>query len=133
MARGKEEHAAGIAILNSFGKELARRAKSRCELCGRSGEKLQVFEVPPEEKSPSIDRCVLLCSPCYEAFSRPAKFVPGEQWRCLAESAWSELAPVQVLAVRLLKRLADTEDWAREALGSLFLEEEVEEWVTNEG
>jgi hypothetical protein len=37
---------------------------------------------------------------------------------------------VQVMAIRLLKRLAKTQDWAREALDELFLDEEIEALVT---
>lgn len=133
MARGKEEYAARMNVLSGFGKDLARRAKSRCELCSAAGEKLSVYEVPPERPVPEFERCVLLCSRCEEAFRDPRKFEGGDQWRCLGEAAWSALAPVQVLAVRLLQRLGTSEDWAREALDGLYLDEEVEEWVTEEG
>jgi protein PhnA len=130
MARGKEEYGARIALLNSFGKDLARRAKSKCELCGASGEKLGVFEVPPEEREPRFERCIMLCESCTAAFEKPEKFEGDERWRFLAEAAWSEFAPVQVLAVRLLRRMAEKSDWAREAEESLYLDEEIEEWVT---
>jgi hypothetical protein len=37
---------------------------------------------------------------------------------------------VQVMAVRLLRRLSKSQDWAREALDELFLDEEIEALVT---
>lgn len=130
MARGKEEHDARTALLNSFGKDLARRAKSKCELCERGGEKLAVFEVPPAPREPSFDRCLLLCGDCFAQAGDPRRFQGGEHWRFLAGQAWSENRVVQVMAVRLLKRQAGTQHWAREALDGLFLDEETEAFVT---
>lgn len=129
MATGREEHAERLSHRSSFGKDLARRSKSKCELCETSGVKLGVFEVPPEQAIPTIERCVLLCERCIEQISNLKKFKPGEQWRCLQQAAWSEIPAVQVLAVRLLRRQADSEDWARETLEGLFLDEDVEEWA----
>ena len=130
MAKGREDHEARISHRSSFGKDLARRAKSRCELCNAAGEKLEVFEVPPEQAVPGIERCVLLCHSCIEQIVDMRKFEPGEQWRFLQQAAWSEIPAVQVLAVRLLKRQPAKEDWARESLEGLFLDEEIEDWVT---
>ena len=121
MARGKQEHEARTAVLNSFGKELARRAKSKCELCERGGERLAIFEVPPVTREPDLGRCLLLCGDCLAA---------GEHWRFLAEQAWSGNLMVQVMAVRLLRRQGAAQHWAREALDGLFLDEEVDSLVT---
>lgn len=117
-------------MLNSFGKDLARRAKSRCELCERGGEKLSVFEVPPEPRQPDIDRCLLICERCREQAADLKRFKGGEHWRVLAEMAWSGTPMVQVMAVRLLRRQAGSQDWARAALDTLYLDEEVETLVT---
>ncbi len=130
MAKGREEHEARVAALNAFGKDLARRAKSKCELCERAGEKLGIFEVPPVPRDPDPGRCLLLCAACTDQAGDPRRFQTGGQWRFLTGQAWSGNPMVQVMAVRLLRRLAGTEDWAREALGDLFLEEEVEALVT---
>ena len=111
MAKGREEHEARVAALNMLGKDLARRAKSKCELCERGGEKLQIFEVPPVPRDPDFGRSLLLCAEC-------------------ADQAGSENPMVQVMAIRLLKRLAKTQDWARESLDELFLDEEIEALVT---
>lgn len=130
MAKGREEHDARTARLQSFGKDLARRAKSKCELCERAGEKLSIFEVPPEPRDPDFDRCLLLCERCREEAGEVRRFHPGEQWRILAEMAWSGVPMVQVMAVRLLRRQVGTQAWAREALGSLDLDEDLEKLVT---
>jgi protein PhnA len=130
MAKGREEHDARTARLQSFGKDLARRAKSKCELCERAGEKLSIFEVPPEPREPDIDRCLLLCERCREQADGLKRFQPGEHWRILAEMAWSGIPMVQVMAVRLLRRQAGAQAWAREALETLDLDEDLEKLVT---
>ncbi|MBP6783103.1 MAG: hypothetical protein KA152_04905 [Verrucomicrobiales bacterium] len=130
MAKGREEHEARMAVLNSFGKDLARRAKSKCELCERGGEKLSIFEVPPERRDPDIDRCLLLCERCREQSEDVKRFKGGEHWRVLVGMAWSGVPMVAVMAVRLLRRQAASQDWAREALDGLYLDEEIETLVT---
>ena len=77
MAKGREEHDARTARLQSFGKDLARRAKSKCELCEKAGEKLRIFEVPPEPRDPDRERCLLLCGRCYEQAAEIKRFQPG--------------------------------------------------------
>jgi protein PhnA len=42
---------------------------------------------------------------------------------------WSEIPAVQVVAWRMLQELAKREDWAREALESVFLDPDVQEWA----
>ncbi len=130
MAKGREEHDARVTHLQSFGKELARRAKSKCELCERAGEKLTIFEVPPEARDPDVARCLLLCERCREQATEVKRFRGGERWRILAEMAWSGVPMVQVMAVRLLRRQSGSQDWAREALETLDLDEDLEKLVT---
>ncbi|MBP82788.1 MAG: phnA protein [Verrucomicrobiales bacterium] len=130
MAKGREVHLARVAALQCFGKDLARRSKSKCELCERAGEALSIVEVPPIFCEPAYERCVMLCESCRLAVEDQKRFSPGEQWRFLAQSVWSELPAVQVLAGRLLKRIEASEAWAREALESVYMEEDVEIWVT---
>lgn len=126
MAKGREEHQARVAHLTSFGKELARRAKSKCELCEVAGEKLAVVELPPAPREPEIGRCVMLCAHCASALTDPKKFQPGDHWRCLAQTVWSEVPAVQAAALRLLRRQEGTQRWAQEALESVFADPEVE-------
>ena len=133
MAKGYQENKERMAALSFFGKDLARRARSKCELCESSGVSLSVCEVSPVPSGPpEIERCIFICDSCREQFLNPKKFEAGEKWRCLAQTVWTEEPAIQVAAVRLLKRQADSQAWAREALDGLFLEEEIEEWVTKE-
>ena len=49
-------------------------------------------------------------------------------WRCLNESMWSQVPAVQVMAYRLLNKL-NSEGWAQDALGMLFLDDTTMEWA----
>lgn len=125
MARGKEEHQAHIDTLNTFGKALAKRSKSRCELCG-DNTRLEIFEVPPADE-PELEKCVMICASCREQIEDLDK-INVNHWHCLNESAWSEVAAVQVLAWRQLQHL-QSESWAVDLLEMLYLEPEVQAWA----
>jgi protein PhnA len=51
-------------------------------------------------------------------------------WRCLSSAMWSEDVATQVLASRMLARLAD-EGWARDLADQLYLDDETRAWVDN--
>ncbi len=129
MAKGYEVNQERVAAIASFGKELARRSKSRCELCETSGVRLTAFEVPPEPKVPELDRCLFLCERCREQAENPRRFQAGEDWRCLAQAVWSEIPAIQVMAVRLLRRQADSQPWAQETLEEAYLDPEIAAWA----
>ena len=130
MASGLDKHQDRLNTLSLFGKDLARRCKSKCELCENGGIKLAPYEVEPMPPEPDFENCLMICETCTEQVSKPKKFTPGEQWRCLAQVVWSEIPALQVTAVRLLRRMESNQDWARETLEGVFLDEEIEEWVT---
>ena len=116
-------------MLSRFAKDLVRRSRSRCELCEKSGVKLEVHEVPPLEEEPYVDGCVFICEGCHRQVDDPRKMVPA-QWRCLNNTLYSELPAVQVTAFRLLKHLAArNEHWAAELLEHAYLDPDVEEWA----
>lgn len=132
MAKGYELHQARQMALQGLGKDLARRAKSKCELTGEAGVPLRPYEVPPVADLPELDRTLLLCEACHAVLERP-RALTGQQWRMLAETVWSELPAVQVVAWRMLKVLADHgEVWARDALEHVFLDPEAQAWAESE-
>lgn len=129
MAKGYELHQARMMVLQAMGKDLARRAKSKCELTGAAGVSLRPYEVPPVAEVPEIERTLLISLECHEVLEHQERLA-GRGWQCLAETVWSEMPAVQVVAWRLLEVLARREDWAREVLAEVFLDPEVEAWAT---
>lgn len=128
MGKGYEMHQERVMALQRLGKDLARRAKSKCELTGEAGVRLTPYEVPPVSTEPDLDRTILISDACQEALEHPSR-LKGRSWQGLTEMVWSELPVVQVVAWRMLKQLSKNEDWAREALEEVFLDEEVEAWA----
>ncbi len=107
---------------------LKQRSGGKCELCG-STEGLSVLEVQPSDGS--AEKSILVCQRCREQIENPEKMVPNH-WHCLNESMWSTEPAVQVMAYRILKRLAPTEGWAQDLLDMLYLEPEVQAWAEAE-
>jgi protein PhnA len=131
MAKGYELHQARMMALQGMGKDLARRAKSRCEITGASGVPLWPYEVPPVGTDPEIDRTILISESCHEMLAHPER-LRGREWQCLAETVWSDLPAAQVTAWRMLRELAKREDWAREALDGVFLDPDIEDWAKSD-
>lgn len=129
MARGRDEHEARKNELNSFGKDLARRCKSSCELCSENTS-LTIYEIPPVN-DPDIDKCLMLCEECHQQVSGTTKVNPNH-WHCLNDSAWSELPAIQVVVWRILKEL-NSHLWAQDLAEQLYLDESVIEWAEDDG
>ncbi len=132
MAKGLETHRQRQAQLATLGKDLARRARSKCELCEAGGVKMTTYEVTPLAVEPDLEKCLLLCNDCFEQVSQPRRFKVGEHWRCLAQVLWSDIPVIQVVAARMLKRQEDSQAWAAEALQQAWLEPEVEAWIAQD-
>ena len=129
MARGRQRHQERLSAVAGMGRQLSRRARNRCELC-QSATSLTVVEIPPvDPEEPSEDRAAMLCARCVGLVSGKPWEDPN-QLRFLEESIWSEVIPVQLAAVRLLKRLADDGvGWAVDALDVLYLDPDIEQMV----
>lgn len=125
MAKGHEQNQERRQALSSFGKDLARRAKSKCELTQASGVPLEIYEIPPHPKEPEFDRCLLLSESVIRQLAKPSTIRP-EEWRHLTELIWTDVAPVQVMAVRILRHLAPREPWAQNLLDEAYFDPEVE-------
>ncbi len=133
MAQGYQADKARKEAVNALGRELARRSKSRCEFCGAAGRPLEVLEVLPLPDRPDPTRAVLLCEPCAEG-GRGGRLEPYERWRFLEETVWSDVPAVQVMAVRVAKRLQRANVvWVQDLLSGLYLDPEIEAWAGQSG
>ncbi len=107
---------------------LQERSEDKCELCENT-EDLDAYLVSPR-KEENEDNCAYLCETCRDQLEDPESIDPNH-WRCLNESMWSEEAPVQVLAWRMLTHLAD-EGWPQDLLDMLFLDDDVQTWAESD-
>ncbi|MDX1809170.1 MAG: PhnA domain-containing protein [Sulfurospirillaceae bacterium] len=104
--------------------KLIARSNSSCELCGEKSD-LSVYEVPPSDGS--AEQSILVCSTCKGQIENPES-IDANHWRCLNESMWSTVPVVQVMAYRMLKRIAH-EGWPQDLLDMLYLDEEIQKWA----
>ncbi|MGL5176476.1 MAG: PhnA protein [Cetobacterium sp.] len=123
MAKGFDKHQERLNIVSGFGKNLARRSKSKCELCETIGVKLSVFEVPPSKDEPDYDRCIFLCDSCIELLKN-IKRSKENDFRFLSGAMWSETPIVKVTAIYILNSIKEKYSWAEELLENAYLDEE---------
>ena len=108
----------------SLAEDLENRSSSKCELC-QSENSLTPYLIPPKEDD-TLAGSILVCDICLKGINS-ADLEP-KHWFCLKESMWSEHAPVQVMAYRLLSRLG-SEIWAQDLKEQLYLDEETLKWA----
>ena len=113
----------------SLQQELISRSGNKCELCTAENN-LVVYEVPPTDNA-NADNSILVCKTCLAQIEKTEQINP-EHWKVLTETMWSEFAPVQVVAWRILSRLRN-EGWAADSLDILYLADENLEWAKKTG
>lgn len=113
----------------SLSTALATRSESQCELCAATNG-LSAYTVPPKTTD-APEHQIALCPTCL-AQIQETEPMDHHHWRCLNDSMWSPVPAVQVMAHRLLNRLA-TESWAQDLLGMMYLDEETREWAEESG
>jgi len=96
-----------------LGKDLARRARSRCELCSDSERKARLFDTDAKA-DPSLESVLLLCERCSDLIKRDCKGADPRELRFLEEVVWAEVPLVVATAKSLLKKV--DEPWASDAL-----------------
>lgn len=128
MAKGYDQHIERKNKVNSFGKELTRRAKSKCELCETTGVSLSVFEVPPVKDEPEVERCIFICDECKNKLKRVKKAKEND-FRFLTNSIWSEVDMVRALSIKFLTEMAAKYSWAELVLDDLYIDESTEELI----
>ncbi|MFA6277257.1 MAG: PhnA domain-containing protein [Pedobacter sp.] len=109
--------------------QLLTRSTHQCELC-TADSNLSCYEVPPTSNA-NTDNSIVICKTCLDQIEKTEQINP-EHWRILTETMWSEFAPVQVVAWRMLSRLRN-EGWAADSLDILYLNDETLEWAKKTG
>lgn len=113
MAKGKAKHQARLDEISFFGKDLARRAGRKCELC-EGKDNLRTYDTSPDAE-PSMDTLVLLCDRCRHVYE--GRKDDPQTLRFLEGAIWGEVEPMKSMALKMLK--AVDAHWAREALSLL--------------
>ncbi len=131
MAKGYARNRERQEALTGLGKELARRARSHCELCDASGTRLNAWEVAPIAAEADVERTLLLCDRCMAELEQlqGRRWQVSEHWRSLSYGLWSQTPAAQVMSVRILQKLAEQAPWAADMLETAYLDEAVEAWV----
>lgn len=130
MARGYDADRERKAKVSWFGKDLARRAKSKCELSEVTGEKLEIFEVPPIQEEPDFDRCILITTQCKELLENLDKADENDV-RFFNNSIWSETPIIKAVSIAALRKMEKKHPWASDILDTAYIEEELEELINS--
>lgn len=106
---------------------LKERSQQVCELSGDACDNLTVMAVSGGDDS--AQSSVYICATYQQQIDNPDTIDPNA-WRCLNEAIWSPVPAVQVVAYRMLHRLAAMgESWAQALLETAYLEDEVKAWA----
>jgi hypothetical protein len=117
VAKGYEQHKERLAAVQSFGKQLAKRAGFVCEWCG-GDEGLRPYDLAPDEE-PSEDTLALLCEMC-RGYADGGKVDP-DSVRSYEGALWHPLPLIAQGAAKVLARVS--EDWAWEAIDGSGLDD----------
>lgn len=128
MAKGLDKSNERKAEVSSFGKDLAKRCKSKCELCEAANVKLNIYEIPPVKDEPDFHKCIMICDECLDKVERFSKMKENDL-RFLGNSVWSETPIIQALSVYLLRQLKDKYSWVPDTLENVYLDEDAEELI----
>jgi len=116
----------------SYEREVLKRAGDACELCGQAEPvQLRMYEVP---KTPEYiegeNNALLACTKCITEFDTDER--DENHWRCLNDSMWSAVPPVQIMAWRMLNRLKSF-GWSQDLIDMLYMDEQQLEWAAAAG
>lgn len=119
MSTGKAKHDAYHNALNLLGKDLTRRAKSRCELSGESGS-LVIFDLEGAKVEPSLEHVVLVSHTVRDLLDGIG--LKDQPLHFLETAVWSAETPIRRAAVRILEQV--DEPWARDAIDNAHMMDE---------
>jgi len=111
-----------------FGKEIVRRSKSTCELCGESGRSLSVYEIGKTEENADLERCVHVCDQCKSTIKKLDKASENDL-RFLNHAIWSEVSAVKAAAIHIISELDDKNryPWIEDLVEMVYIDDELKE------
>ena len=111
-----------------FGKELVRRSKSTCELCGESGRSLSVYEVGKTDDEADVERCIHICNECKNTIKNLNKAKENDR-RFLNYAIWSEVIAVKATAIHIISELEEKNrySWIEDLLDMIYIDDELKE------
>ena len=111
MAKGREKHQAYLDALSILGKDLARRARSKCELSEESGS-LQIYDLEGPDVDPDLNHTLLVCAEV--AAHLDSSSVSKGNFHYLENAVWSTEPAIRRAAVRILEKI--DQSWAHQAI-----------------
>jgi len=96
-----------------------------CALCQSESELTLVIPQPAPAGADGAE----LCGLCRDQLT-PDAILDAQHLRCLQDAAWSQEPAVQVLSIRLLRRI--DQPWATDLLGMLYVDEATQAWADDE-
>lgn len=112
--------------VTEFGKELVRRSKSTCELCGESGRSLSVYEVGKTEDDADLERCVHVCDECKTTIKKLNKASENDL-KFLNHAIWSEENTVKAAAIHIISEIDKRYSWIDDLLDMVYIDDELEQ------
>ena len=110
MTKGRQKHQARLDEIQFWGKDLARRAKRKCELCEGDTD-LRIYDGDPDAE-PGLATLILACERCRAILD--GRSDDERTLRFLETAIWNEEPVIARLAKRMLAEVDAA--WAREAL-----------------
>ena len=114
--------------VTEFGKQLVRRSKSTCELCGESGRSLSVYEIGKTEEDADLNRCIHLCDECKTTIKKVNKANENDL-RFLNHAIWSEENIVKASAIHIISEIEKRHGWIDDLLDMVYIDEELEKVI----
>ncbi len=109
----------------SLEKDLQARSENKCELCAAT-DNLAAYIIPPSTEG-ILSKSLYACDTCINQMEEKEE-VDLNHWRCLNDSMWSTVPPVQVAAYRMLHRLR-AEGWPQDLLDMMYLDDDTLNWA----
>ena len=111
MAKGLAKHQEYLDALNLLGKDLARRARSKCELSEQPGS-LEIYDLEGPPGTPELSHVLMVC-PEVVAHLEATKLAE-DNFHYLETAVWSTEPAVRRAAVKILEKI--NESWAHQAI-----------------